>query len=315
MRLFLSILLLMSSSAISAQDDCIDPSLINPDGLCTTEYNPVCGCNGITYSNPCVAEISAGVTQYTFGECETSVDCVDLGNTDFGECEMAMGIALINGECSAVSGCGWEVGGVDYSVFAYDTLEDCEFECGDGCVDTSIIDPQVQCGADYEPVCGCNNVTYWNACFAEFHNGVVDFTAGPCSCPDPSLIDPDTDCTLEYEPVCGCDNVTYGNSCVAFVLNGITEWVMGECGNSIQELKAFDVTVYPNPTASELTIELATAEKVLFRVYDRVGKAVLSGSIVGLKNQIDIGPLAEGYYTLSLQKGQQFAQVPVLKMK
>ncbi|GHA75890.1 Kazal-type serine protease inhibitor family protein [Pontibacter akesuensis] len=47
---------------------CIDPAKINPDGMCTMQYDPVCGCNGQTYSNACVAD-NAGVTSYTQGAC------------------------------------------------------------------------------------------------------------------------------------------------------------------------------------------------------------------------------------------------------
>ena len=41
------------------------------DCVCTMEYNPVCGCNQKTYSNPCAAEC-AGIHKYTKGPCEKS---------------------------------------------------------------------------------------------------------------------------------------------------------------------------------------------------------------------------------------------------
>lgn len=41
---------------------------IKEDCFCTEEYDPVCGCNDVTYSNACHAEC-ASITDYTPGEC------------------------------------------------------------------------------------------------------------------------------------------------------------------------------------------------------------------------------------------------------
>ncbi len=57
--------------ATTTSGNCIDPTKVNPNGICTMDYNPVCGCNGQTYSNPCVAR-NAGVRSYTSGPCPTA---------------------------------------------------------------------------------------------------------------------------------------------------------------------------------------------------------------------------------------------------
>ena len=45
-----------------------DETLQDDDFVCIEIYDPVCGSNGITYSNSCFAG-AAGVNEYSSGEC------------------------------------------------------------------------------------------------------------------------------------------------------------------------------------------------------------------------------------------------------
>jgi len=103
---------------------------VQPSESCTTQYDPVCGCDGNTYSNACFAE-QAGMTVALIGECNTTE------------------------ECSVDTDC-------DIQEFCMKDVATCT---DDSFVGLCISRPQV-CFQIYNPVCGCDNVTYGNDCFA-----------------------------------------------------------------------------------------------------------------------------------------------------
>jgi hypothetical protein len=66
---FLAILVISCSPDAKIEDSCIDESIIDELSYCIEIYQPVCGCDGVTYPNSCYATTFNGVTSYTNGTC------------------------------------------------------------------------------------------------------------------------------------------------------------------------------------------------------------------------------------------------------
>jgi hypothetical protein len=157
--------------------------------LCTREFNPVCACDGNTYSNPCGAA-AAGARVDFEGECpcSTNDNCLDGQYCDHGTaCAGDSGTCMnrptmCTNEFDPVCGCD----GMDY---------------GNACEANA---EGVQVSADQS--CECESNSECEA--SELCN------ASTCDGPGYCEIRPDL-CTLEVDDSRACDGMDYANACLA----------------------------------------------------------------------------------------------------
>ncbi|NQX90953.1 MAG: T9SS type A sorting domain-containing protein [Flavobacteriales bacterium] len=272
------------------------------DGSCQS----LSGCgyivNGVDYS-PYFYE--------SFDECEMACssdpECSPLDGIDFGDCEAVLGVGVLNGQCQTISGCGYIVDGVDYSSYFFENEEDCE-ACIDQCIDEDLIDGTI-CNQGYAPVCGCDSITYWNACVAQHQYGIISYTEGACDCQNPNAPD-DIACFDLWDPVCGCDNMTYSNECYAFYFGHVTSWVPGECPNSVEEVSTLEGNIFPIPVQTVLMIEMSVVDQYQIELYDAQSRLVSKSQFTGDRGEISMVDYGQGVYHVIITNtsGAQFHQ-------
>ena len=68
---------------------------------------------------------------------------------------------------------------------------------------------------------------------------------------------------------------------------------------------SYEATIFPNPTSEVLNIKTSTFENVTYTLYDAQGKLVLQDILSAEQTPIQVGQLAPGSYSLTLNNQTQ----------
>ncbi|MFH1591398.1 MAG: Kazal-type serine protease inhibitor domain-containing protein [archaeon] len=190
-----------------AANTCSDEEKANK--ACTREFRPVCGDDGQTYANPCVACSSGAVNSYVEGECPKPIG----GERDEHGCLRPAGYSW-NEEISACIR-EWE-------------LDEDQRKAAKIVVAPMSFRPITVVSVDTARCPGCFTVHIQGAQDYQASVTLEDWKiVSAHTCTDEEK--ENMVCTMDYTPVCGDDGKTYGNACMGCASGKIDSHTPGEC--------------------------------------------------------------------------------------
>ena len=78
---------------------------------------------------------------------------------------------------------------------------------------------------------------------------------------------------------------------------------------NINEINTTDFLIYPNPTSNNITIQAKAGMNQNFKIFDQMGREVISGKLNGISTEVNLSTLSKGMYTLKIEGNYQPAQI------
>jgi hypothetical protein len=79
--------------------------------------------------------------------------------------------------------------------------------------------------------------------------------------------------------------------------------------NGLLENNQTSFSVYPNPTSNNITIQGKEGMNQNFKIFDQMGREVISGKLNGISTEVNLSFLSNGMYTLKIEGNYQPAQI------